>query len=195
MRMLTTTLEKVLNRGLPRSPRARELCGELAGKSLGVEVRGLTRILVRSSGPALHCATDPAAVADADLSGSAISLLSLAGQSPEAALQKGSVEIRGDAEVARKYRELGRLLIPDMEEELSLAIGDVPAHQLGRFARAAFNWGRETAATAAQNVAEYFAHERADLVPRAEADQFSAGVDRIREDVDRLEARINLLAP
>jgi ubiquinone biosynthesis protein UbiJ len=195
MRMLTTTLEKVLNRGLPRSPRARELCGELVGKSLGVEVRGLTRILVRSSGPALHCATDPTGVADADLSGSAMSLLSLAGQSPEAVLQKGSVEIRGDAEIARKYRELGRLLMPDMEEELSLAIGDVPAHQLGRFARAAFNWGRETAVTAAQNVAEYFAHERADLVPRAEADQFAAGVDKMREDVDRLEARINLLAP
>ena len=46
-----------------------------------------------------------------------------------------------------------------------------------------------------RNVAEYLAHERADLVPRAEADQFTAGVDRIREDVDRLEARINLLAP
>lgn len=195
MRMLTTTLEKVLNRGLPRSPRARELCGELVGKSLGVEVRGLTRILVRSSGPALHCATDPTAVADADLSGSAMSLLSLAGQSPEAVLQKGSVEIRGDTEVARKYRELGRLLMPDMEEELALAIGDVPAHQLGRFARAAFKWGRETTVTAAQNVAEYFAHERADLVPRAEADQFAAGVERTREDVDRLEARINLLAP
>lgn len=193
--MLTTTIEKILNRGLPRSPRARELCSELAGRSLGVEVRGLTRILVRSSGPALHCATDAAGVADADLSGSALSLLSLAGPSPEAVLQKGSVQIRGDAEVARKYRELGRLLVPDMEEELSLVIGDLPAHQLGRFARAAFSWGRETAATAVQNLAEYFAHETADLVPRAEADQFAAGVDRVREDVDRLEARIKLLAP
>jgi ubiquinone biosynthesis accessory factor UbiJ len=193
--MLATTIEKLLNRGLPRSPRARELCGELVGKSLGVEVRGFTRILVRSSGPALHCSADPVAAADADLSGSALSLLSLAGPSPEAVLQKGSVQIRGDAEVARKYRELGRLLMPDMEEELSLAIGDVTAHQLGRLARAVFGWGRETAATAAQNVAEYFAHERADLVPRAEADQFTAGVDKVREDVDRLEARINLLAP
>jgi len=32
-------------------------------------------------------------------------------------------------------------------------------------------------------------------VPRAEADQFTSGVERLREDVDRLEARINLLAP
>ena len=59
----------------------------------------------------------------------------------------------------------------------------------------AFSWGRRAAATAVQNVAEYLAHERADLVPRAEADQFTAGVERLREDVDRLEARIKLLAP
>jgi ubiquinone biosynthesis protein UbiJ len=193
--MLSSTIEKILNRGLPRSPRARELCGELAGRSLGVEVRGLTRILVTSSGPALHCTTDATGVADADVSGSALNLLALAGSAPEAVLQKGSVQIRGDADVAAKYRELGRLLTPDLEEELSLAIGDVPAHQLGRLARAIIGWSRESAATAAQNFAEYFAHERADLVPRAEAEQFTAGVDKVREDVDRLEARINLLVP
>jgi ubiquinone biosynthesis accessory factor UbiJ len=191
---MLTIIENVLNRGLPRSPRARQLCGELAGSSLGVEVRGVTRFLVRSSGVVLHV-TQGAEAADAEVSGSPLNLLALAGPSPEAVLQKGAVEIRGDADIARKFRELARLLTPDLEEELSLVIGDVPAHQLGRMARAVFGWSRETAATAVQNVAEYLAHERADLVPRAEADQFTGGVDRLRSDVDRLEARINLLAP
>jgi ubiquinone biosynthesis protein UbiJ len=192
---MLTTIENVLNRGLPRSPRARQLCNELDGTRLALDVRGVTRILVRSSGALLHVTNDAAAVADAEVSGSPLSLLALAGQSPEAVLQKGAVEIRGDADIARNYRELAHLLMPDLEEELSLAIGDVPAHQLGRLARAVFGWSRQTAATAAQNVAEYLAHERADLVPRAEADQFTSGVDRLREDVDRLEARIKLLAP
>jgi ubiquinone biosynthesis protein UbiJ len=195
---MLTIIENVLNRGLPRSPRARELCSELDGKSLAVEVRGMTRILVRSSGVVLHVTQDAAAAAAAaaaEVSGSPLSLLALAGRSPDAALQKGAVEIRGDADVARKFRELAHLLMPDLEEELSLAIGDVPAHQLGRLARTVLGWSRDTAATAVQNVAEYLAHERADLVPRAEADQFTSGVDRLREDVDRLEARIKLLAP
>jgi len=192
---MLATIENVLNRGLPRSPRARQLCSELAGTGLGVEVRGLTRFLVRSSGDALHCTRDAVGVAEAEVSGSPLNLLALAGPNPEALLQKGAVEIRGDADVARKYRELAHLLRPDLEEEFSLAIGDVPAHQLGRLARTAFAWGRQAAATAALNVAEYLAHERADLVPRAEAEQFTSGVDRLREDVDRLEARINLLAP
>jgi ubiquinone biosynthesis protein UbiJ len=191
---MLTTLENFLNRGLPRSPRARQLCSELAGRSLGIEVSGVTRIVVRSSGDVLHC-TREATAADADVSGSAFNLLALAGPSQEAVLQRGAVAIRGDAEIARKYRELARLLTPDLEEELSLAIGDVPAHQLGRLARTLVDWSRQTAATAVQNLAEYLAHERADLVPRAEGEQFTGGVERLREDVDRLEARINLLIP
>ena len=72
-------------------------------------------------------------------------------------------------------------------------LGDVPAHQLGRFARAAFGWTHKAATTTVRNVAEYLGHERRDLVPRAEAEQFLQGVDTLREDVDRLAARIDLL--
>jgi ubiquinone biosynthesis protein UbiJ len=193
--MLTASLENLLNRGLPRSPRARQLCQELAGTSLGVEARGMLRLLVRSSGEVLQVTHDASGRADAELSGGLLSLLQLAGPSPEAVLQRGAVEIRGDADIARKYRELAQLLKPDLEEELSLAIGDLPAHALGRLARGAFGWSRHAATTAVRNLAEYLAHERADLVPRAEADQFTSGVDRLREDVDRLEARIALLRP
>lgn len=193
--MLTAMLENILNRGLPRSPRARQLCSELAGTHLGVAAPGILRLLVSSSGKELRVKEDASSRADADISGGVLSLLALAGPSPEAVLQRGAVQIRGDAEVARKYRELAQLLKPDIEEELSLVIGDVSAHQLGRLARGTFTWSRHAAATAARNIAEYLAHERADLVPRAEADQFTSGVDRLREDVDRLEARIALLIP
>ena len=39
--MLTQAIENLLNRNLPRSPRARELCETLAGKRVQVEARGL----------------------------------------------------------------------------------------------------------------------------------------------------------
>jgi ubiquinone biosynthesis accessory factor UbiJ len=193
--MLTATLENLLNRALPRSPRARELCGELAGTRLAVEVRGMARLLVHSDGAVLQVNEDASASADAELCGGLFSLLQLAGRSPEAVLQAGAVEIRGDADIARKYRELAQLLKPDPEEELSLVIGDVPAHQLGRLVRAVQGWSRHAAASTVRNIAEYLAHERRDLVPRAEGEQFTGAVDRLREDVDRLEARIALLRP
>lgn len=191
--MLTATLENVLNRGLPRSPRARQLCAELSGRSVAVEVRAITRLRVESNGSTLRI-TRGAAEADAEIVGGPFGLLALGGAAPEAILQRGDVEIRGDAELAQKFRELVLLLRPDLEEELSHVVSDVPAHEIGRFARAAVGWTRRAAQTTALNAAEYFAHERRDLVPRNEGDQFLRGVDALREDVDRLEARLELLS-
>jgi ubiquinone biosynthesis accessory factor UbiJ len=196
--MLTATLENVLNRGLPRSPRAQQLCAELAGRSVAVAITGSSRrILVESTGLSLKLrAVSAGALAspgDATISGGPFSLLALSGPAPEAVLQRGDVRIDGDAELAQKFRELALLLRPDLEEELSLVVGDVPAHQLGRFARAALGWTRKAASTTVRNAAEYLGHERRDLVPRSEADQFLRGVDTLREDVDRLAARIDLL--
>jgi len=190
--MLTATIENVLNRGLPRSPRAQQLCAELTGRSVAVEVREITRLLVESTGSTLRITRGDAG-ADAEIVGGPFGLLALGGDTPEAVLQRGDVEIRGDAELAQKFRELVLLLRPDLEEELSLVVGEVPAHQIGRFARMALGWSRKAAAITAENLAEYFGHERHDLVPRNEGEQFLRGVDSLREDVDRLEARIALL--
>jgi ubiquinone biosynthesis accessory factor UbiJ len=190
--MLTATLENVLNRGLPRSPRARQLCAELAGRKVAIEVPGVVRMLIESTGSVLRVARSDAA-ADAEITGGLLGLLALAGDSPDAVLQRRGVDMRGDTEVAGRFREIARLLQPDLEEELSLVVGDVPAHQLGNMARAASNWGRQAIGTTVRNVFEYLAHESGDLVSRNEGEQFLRGVDALREDVDRLEARLNLL--
>jgi ubiquinone biosynthesis accessory factor UbiJ len=190
--MLTATIENVLNRGLPRSPRALQLCAELTGRSVAIEVREITRLLLESTGSSLRITRGDAA-ADAEIVGGPFGLLALAGATPEAVLQRGEVEIRGDAELAGKFRDLVLLLRPDPEEELALLVSDVPAHQIGRFARMAFGWTRKAATTTVENLAEYLGHERQDLVPRNEGEQFLRSVDAVREDVERLEARIALL--
>lgn len=190
--MLTATIENLLTRGLAQSPRAQQLCAELAGRSVAVEVREIARLLVESTGKSLRVTRGDAG-AEAEIVGGPFGLLALSGASPEAAIQRGDVEIRGDAELAQKFRELILLLRPDLEEELSHFVSDVPAHQIGRLARMAFGWTHKAATTTAQNLAEYFGHERQDLVPRNEGDQFLRGVDALREDVDRLDARIALI--
>jgi ubiquinone biosynthesis accessory factor UbiJ len=191
--MLTSTIENVLNRGLPRSPRARQLCRELHGHRVGIDVTGFTRLLVESTGETLRVTRDSTTPAEAELAGGPLGLMALTGSTPEAVLQRGDVQIRGDAALAEKFRELALLLRPDVEEEISLVIGDVPAHHLGRFARTVFGWGRNATDTTVRNIAEYLAHERQHLVPRAEGDQFLKGVDALREDTDRLEARIGMI--
>ena len=117
----------------------------------------------------------------------------LAGAKPEAALRSGAVHIEGDAEVAQTFSELLKHARPDLEEELSKVIGDVAAHQIGNAARSVFAFGRRAADTFTQNVAEYLQEEGRDLPSRTEAEEFVAGVDKLRDDVDRLEAKLELL--
>ena len=194
--MLTQAIENLLNRNLPRSPRARELASSLVGKRVRVEARGLGWVLiVESLNTSIRLTRESmeGQPPDADISGSLLNLAALAGSHPEEVFQRGDVTIRGDAEVAQKFRELAMLLKPDVEEELSRLIGDTPAHQALRLVRLATGFGRRAAKTGVRNVAEYLAHERGDLVPRAEAEDFYRGVERLREDLDRIEARARLL--
>jgi ubiquinone biosynthesis protein UbiJ len=192
--MLTATLEKLLNRGLPRSPRARQLCTELAGRSLGIELRDMARLRLASNGATLGIAFSDAP-ADASLSGGPFGLLGLIVEgSPQARLQGGGVTLSGDTELAERFWELLQLLRPDPEEELSGLIGDVAAHRLASVARGGLTLTRRVLETGIVNLAEYLGHERHHLVPRAEGEQFLRGVDAVREDLDRLQARLDVLA-
>ena len=190
--MLATALENLLNRGLPRSVRARELCAELGGRRLAVEAPAVARLMIESDGVALRIRRGEAA-ADASIVGGPLSLLIVGGDLSREPITRGEVEIRGDAQVAEKFQELMRLLSPDIEEELSLVLGDVPAHRIGRLARGALDWTGRAAATLWRDLGEYASHERRDLVPRPEGEGFLRGVDALREDVDRLAARLEQL--
>ncbi len=190
--MLSTALESLLNRGLPRSVRARALCAELGGRRLAVEAPAVARLVIESDGAALRIRRGEAP-ADASIVGGPLSLLIVGGGLSREPITRGEVEIRGDADVAEKFQELMRLLSPDLEEELSLVVGDVPAHRIGRLARGAADWTGRAAATLWRDLGEYASHERQDLVPRPEGEGFLRGVDGLREDVDRLAARLEQL--
>jgi ubiquinone biosynthesis protein UbiJ len=181
--------EAVLNRNIESSTPAVELARRLLGKSLQIEVDGVTRIraLAGSGRVALMIGDD--SPADAVVAGSPVALLQMLGGAAQPDGRRAA-QVRGDAEVAARYRELLTLARPDLEEELSRLLGDVPARSLARLARGAAGWLRGARRTAGENLAEYLQEESRDLVNRAELDEFLHGVDILREATDRLEARI-----
>jgi ubiquinone biosynthesis protein UbiJ len=191
--MLLASIEKILNRSLPRSPRAQALAAALAGRSMAVEVTGTGPVVVASTGEHIRIARGTGARADASVSGGPFSLLALAAGQSQSLAATGAT-ISGDSEVAQKFSELLGLLRPDPEEELAQLLGDAPAHHLGRLARATAGFAQRAARTGVTNLAEYLAHERRDLVPKAEGRQLLDGVDALRDDVDRFEARLERLA-
>jgi ubiquinone biosynthesis accessory factor UbiJ len=191
--MLLASLEKILNRSLPRSPRAQALAAALAGRTFAVDITGLGQVVLGSTGERVTLERGTGLAADASLHAGPFSLLALAGGRAGPLASTGA-SVSGDSEVAQQFQELLGLLKPDPAEELSMLVGDAPAHHLGRLARAAVDFGERAARTGVRNVAEYLAHERRDLVPKAEGRQLLDGIDTLRDDVDRFEARLAHLA-
>jgi ubiquinone biosynthesis protein UbiJ len=189
-------VEAMLNRNIAASSHASMLAQRLSGATLQVDVDGIARIraLVHADRLCLLAGDDSAA--DAVISGSPAALLSLLGSASAAspaAIRRNTAQIRGNAEIANLYKELFNAARPELEEELSRWIGDLPARQVARFARDFGTWLKRTRRIAAENLAEYWQEESRDLPSRTEADEFLQGVDQVREAADRLEARINRL--
>lgn len=192
--MRLAPLESILNRNIAGSAAARSLCKRLEGKVLALRFTDLPlSISFRSDGERMTLDTMQPEEASATLSGTPLSFMQLAGATPEAALRTGAVHIEGDAEVAQAFSELLKAARPDLEEELSRVVGDVAAHQIGNVARSVLAFGRRASDTFTQNVAEYLQEEGRDLPTRIEADEFIVGVDKLRDDAERLEARLALL--
>jgi ubiquinone biosynthesis protein UbiJ len=111
----------------------------------------------------------------------------------EGVIARGDVRIEGDAQLAQRYRELAWLLAPDLEHSLSGVLGRSAAHLVLGAARGAADSARQAADTTLRNVGEFLAHESGDLVSRPEAEHYLRGVEALREQLDRLEARMTHL--
>ena len=191
--MLLERLEAILNGNVAQSGKARALVERLDGRSLALAADGTRlRLRMRVSEGRIHIddTDDPA---DARLSGTPLALLALAGPQAEEHLRGGGVRIEGDAEVAQRFRELLRHARPDFEEELSRSIGDVAAHQVANAARGFLEWGRRASDSLATSVAEFLQEEGRDVPTRLEVEEYLRAVDTLRNDVDRLEARLQRL--
>jgi ubiquinone biosynthesis protein UbiJ len=189
-------LDRAVARAMADSPRATSLIAALRGRRLALEVSGTPfSTVVESTGRTLKALRSlPAdARADARIVGAPLSLLALTGADGEAVIQRGDVRIEGDAEIAQQFRELGRLLRPDLEAVMARVLGRSGAHLALRGMRAAVGWTRTAAWTSLRNVAEYLAHESGDLVSRPESEHYLRGVDQLREQLDRIEARLGVL--
>jgi ubiquinone biosynthesis protein UbiJ len=197
--VIDRALRAAVSRARTDSPRARELLAALAGRSITLEARGTPfRVTIESDGSVLRVAAADtgaagAPAADAHISGTSLSLLALTRADPEVVIQRGDVSIGGDAEIAQQFSRLALLLRPDLENALSQVLGRSGAHVLMRGLRGAAAWTRAAAWTQVQNLSEYLAHERGDLVSRSESAHFLREVDDAREQLDRLKARLSHL--
>ena len=188
---LLRPFERALNRQIAASGRARALLAGLAGRSMELRFAATPfRLRLAATADALTVRPAAGEAADAVIEGTPLSFLRLATGEATRSIRAGGMEVRGDAEIAEGFRRLLDAARPDVEEELSRVTGDVAAHHLAGIARDALDFGRRAGDAFARNLREYLTEESRDLPVRLEVEEFLEGVDRLREAVDRLEARV-----
>jgi ubiquinone biosynthesis protein UbiJ len=184
----------MINRQIGASTPARELANELDGRVFALRVRDTALAIgLGVDDGAIRLKSIDDGEPDVAASGSLISLARLAGPAGESLLRDGTVEITGDPLIASHFRKLLRYGRPDFEEELSSVVGDAAAHGIGEFVRGIGRWGRDAGATMQQNLGEYLQEESRALPGRHEVEAFRQDVRTLRDDVARLEARLNHL--
>jgi len=184
-------LSSLLQRNLEGSARGRELLASLDGRAIELRLAGTTlaaRLRVSEGRLQLQASADDPV--DATLTATPLTLARLAQGGGAAALRPGDLVVSGDAHVAQGFQRLLEAARPDWEEELARYVGDLPAHHLARAARGGVGFAARVGETLARNVAEYLTEESRDLAAPTEIEEWIAAVDRLRDDVDRLEARL-----
>ena len=103
-----------------------------------------------------------------------------------------AAQVSGDVQFAAAIDYVRRNIAWDFEEDLSRLFGDIPAHRLANAVREIDRWGRATALNLSHALAEYATHENPTLASRRAVDEFNRDVDALRDDVERLEKRLEL---
>ena len=193
-------LGAALDRVVALDPATRAKLAGLEGRAIDLDWSdtGLAaRVVVREGrlvfGPKpLDATTPPDLGVRASLAGVVNLLLRERGGSGLAgsAARGAKVEIGGDAELARTLSRLAERYEPDVERAFTAVLGDVAGVQLARALKRGLDWARTSASTLVEDAGAFVRDESRDAVARAELDAFLADVDRLRDDAERLAARV-----
>ncbi|MCA3084215.1 MAG: SCP2 domain-containing protein [Burkholderiales bacterium] len=109
------------------------------------------------------------------------------------------VAFEGDSELAHVLSTVARGVEWDIEEDLSRLLGggklaDIVSHRAVGTTRSIAEWRDQASQRFAENMAEYLVHEREAFITKDQLEQLARDNEILRDDVARLEARLNLLA-
>ena len=189
--MLSEPAAGLINHLLRRADWARGQLAPFAGSTVRFEVPPVSScfkitpegLLVASTGD-----VQPNALVHLEL----FTLIRLAVMGDESARQQ--IRVERDAELAAALTGVLRGLHWDVEEDLSRIVGDIAARRLARAGAALRDWHIQVVSNVAASMVEYWTEEQPLVVAREPVRDFVGAVDALREDVDRLEKRIERLA-
>ena len=114
------------------------------------------------------------------------------GADPEL-FRDGSVRIEGDAQSMLDIKALFSTLDFDVEEALAQILGDTLARRAANGVRTLNRWSEGVVDSGAAGIAETLVEETRLLASRLRAERFIDNVEMLRDDMARLQQRIERL--
>lgn len=201
--LLIAGLETTLNQYLRLDPDILPRVAALSGKVIGLELifspgdpatgaRASLTLYLLPGPEGIQVLDHYAGAPDVLIRGTPLALASLR-RSRISSAGGAEVEIVGDTQLGKTFKDLLDNMDIDWEEHLSRLVGDTIAHQVGSTLRNIFSWGQRTIDTLSRDLGEYLHEESRNLPQRKAVEDFLDAVDVLRSDTDRLEARIRRL--
>jgi ubiquinone biosynthesis protein UbiJ len=196
-KMMAGFVEAGINRVLLLDPESAKRLLKLQGKVLQVNLEGLEIELFLSfdSGHVqvdLESAKEP----DTVISGTPMALFAMAapGDADNWGLPGSSVQISGDANLARDIERVFSQMNPDWERPLTDILGETAGFQVASGLKQGAEAIQKATRQSADMAGDWFRDE-SDLVARpSELGEFSEAVDGLSDAIERLEARIKNFA-
>ena len=190
MAMSIKALEPGINRILALDPETPTRLAALVGRSLGLRLtEPAVALRVEFHAEGLSLTPDDSEMDDCDAVLEA-TLAGLTGLVLSRGKRSRDVSFRGDVGTIQEVRVLFTKLNVDIEAQIASLIGETAAAQLASNGRAGREWSERSIETLLRNAGELVTEERRWLPTRIESRHFIDDVNTIREDVDRIEARL-----
>ena len=189
-------LASALNRALALDPDTRQALAALDGRAISLRLDSpALGMRIAVAGQQLTVGPiDDEQPADLAVHGSRLG--ALLGQLPMLAARRragseaGRVNVSGDAELARRLQQLASGFDPDWQQPFVNALGPVLGVQVAQLLRQALAHLRHGVQDLAGTAAEFVTEESRDVLGRLELNAFHDDVDVLRDDVERLAARV-----
>jgi len=189
-------MQAAFNRCLSFDSLSQQQFAKLQGKVIAIELVGMgVKVFLLPTAEQVEIVADYQTEADVTLSGTpfAFARMGMADDSADSIFQ-GDVRLSGDTALGSRFGEIIKGMEIDWEEMASRLMGDVMAHKLGNVVRGGIALGKENFVNSQQTLAEYLKEELRQLPASEQVEAFLNEVDKLRNDVDRAEARLKRLA-
>ncbi len=188
-------LQKLVNNALALDEETLLALQQLGNKTIAFHfVNTSLTLYLTPSEQGLSIARESNDKPDVLIKGTPVNFLTMmASTSNSSGVLPSNMELIGDIGLAQRFQQIMQSIDLDLEEPLSNWVGDTAAFQIGKFMRSSREFALNAGKTLALDVSEYLRFESDVLPDDLLVREFCDDVATLREDVDRLSQRLQIL--